>query len=430
MPLSRQSAHSPARSAKSADPSTARADELPPGLRYVSDTNPGCTRKRVGDHFVYFDRDGKRIRDAAEIARINALAVPPAYTNVWICADPRGHLQATGRDARGRKQYRYHPRWRETRDATKYDRMQAFGEALPKIRARVARDLGLPGMPRDRLVATVVRLLDTTLIRVGSAEYARDNRSYGLTTLCKKHLHVKAGLVRFRFRGKSGIEHDVEIDDPRVTRIIRRCMDLPGQELFQYIDDDGARHVIGSADINDYLREVSGADFTAKDYRTWAASVYTLRALRQHTLTDAAGSRRHLLATIKDCAALLRNTPAVCRRCYIHPVIVEAFENAGLDDIRVPARRRGLRADEGAFAALLAHNARRARREAKAALAPKRVNGVGRANGAKAGAKTANGSNGAAGGETRESDRVVKLLAKSRSVRAKPAPAGGRRQAA
>ncbi len=341
-------------------------DDLPPGLRYVSDAKAGCTRRRMGSRFVYFDPDGNRIRDPEEIARINALAVPPAYTDVWICADPRGHLQATGRDTRGRKQYRYHPRWRETRDANKYDRMQAFGEALPKIRARATRDLELPGMPRDRLVATVVRLLDTTLVRVGSVEYARDNRSYGLTTLRKRHLEVKSGQVRFRFRGKSGIEHDVSIDDPRVARIVRRCMDLPGQELFQYVDDDGARHAIGSADINDYLREASGADFTAKDYRTWAASVYALRALRQHTLTTAADARRHLIATIKEVATILRNTPAVCRRCYIHPAIIDAFEAAELGDICAAPRRRGLRVDECVFVALLAQIAKRARRAAKA----------------------------------------------------------------
>jgi DNA topoisomerase-1 len=414
MPATRKTANSTQPASAAANP----VEDLPPGLRYVSDAKAGCTRRRIGARFVYFDRDGKRIRDPAEIARINALAVPPAYTDVWICADPRGHLQATGRDARGRKQYRYHPRWRETRDANKYDRMQAFGEALPKIRARVARDLGLPAMPRNKLLATVVRLLDTTLIRIGSAEYARDNRSYGLTTLCKKHLEVKAGQVRFRFRGKSGIEHDVEIDDPRVARIVRRCMDLPGQELFQYVDDDGERRAIDSADINEYLREASEADFTAKDYRTWAASVYALRALRQHTLTTAAESRRHLLATIKEVAALLRNTPAVCRRCYIHPAVIDAFEAAELGEIRLPQRRRGLRVDESAFAALLAQNARRARRAAKATPAKK------------AGRRSVERANGAAQEQNEDAQRVVKLLAKSRRLRVKAAVEGGRRHAA
>jgi DNA topoisomerase-1 len=398
------------------DGATTHGGDLPPGLRYASDARPGCTRRRAGERFIYFDRDGRRIRDADEIARINALAVPPAYTDVWICADPRGHLQATGRDARGRKQYRYHPRWRETRDATKYDRMQSFGEALPKIRARVTRDLGLPAMPRDKLLAAVVRLLDSTLIRVGSVEYARDNRSYGLTTLRKKHLEVRSGQVRFRFRGKSGIEHDVAIDDPRVARIVRRCMDLPGQELFQYVDDDGVRHVIDSSAINDYLREASGADFTAKDYRTWAASVHALRALQQHTLSTAAEARRHLVATIRDVAGLLRNTPAVCRRCYIHPAIIEAFEAAELGDMRVPPRRRGLRADERAFAALLARHARRENRAAKAALPKGPGEGVARAEGSRV-------------DENGDAQRVVRLLAKSRSVRAKGTATGGRRHA-
>jgi DNA topoisomerase-1 len=340
---------------------------MPPSLRHADDTRPGYTRRREKDGFAYFDVSGKRIDDAREIARINALAIPPAYEDVWICPDARGHLQATGRDARGRKQYRYHPRWRETRDANKYDRMAAFSRALPKIRRRVARDQKLPGIPCDKVVAVIVQLLDTTLIRVGSVEYARDNQSYGLTTLRKKHLKIEAGQLRFRFRGKSGIEHDVTVDDPRIKRIVRRCAELPGHDLFQYLDEDGTRHTVGSADINDYLRRASGADFTAKDYRTWAGSVYALAALRRLVCSNAAQARHHVVATIKDVAGLLRNTPAVCRRCYIHPAVISAFEADELQDLQSGRAQRGLKVDEAAFAALLARAEQRAAKLARQA---------------------------------------------------------------
>lgn len=340
---------------------------MPPGLRHADDSKPGYTRKREKDGFAYFDVQGKRIEDEAEIQRINSLAIPPAYEDVWICPDPRGHIQATGRDVRGRKQYRYHPRWRETRDADKYERMAEFGRALPRIRARVARDLELPGMPCDKVIAAVVRLLDTTLVRIGSVEYARENQSYGLTTLRKKHVKVEAGQLRFKFRGKSGIEHDVTVDDQRVKRIVRRCADLPGHDLFQYLDDDGTRRTVGSADINDYLRRASGADFTAKDYRTWAGSVYALAALRRLVCGSAAEARRHIVATVKEVAGLLRNTPAVCRRCYIHPAVISAFESDQLQTLPPGQSRRGLKVDEVAFAALLAHAEKRAARLARQA---------------------------------------------------------------
>lgn len=311
-------------------------------------------------HFAYFDPSGRRIRDRDEIARIDALAIPPAYTDVWICPDPLGHLQATGRDARARKQYRYHPQWRETRDATKYERMAAFGDALPKIRARIRRDLRLPGMPWGKVVATVVRLLDITLVRVGSPEYARENNSYGLTTLRKRHAAVRAGHLRFRFRGKSGVEHDIDVDDPRIARIVRRCLDLPGHELFQYIDEAGMRRPVGSSDINDYLREASGADFTAKDYRTWAGSVLALAALRKiEPRGTARHVRSHVVETIKSVAATLRNTPAVCRRCYVHPTVIDAFEAGELHALPKGRTRQGLKADEAAFAALLRREKRR-----------------------------------------------------------------------
>jgi len=339
-------------------------EDLPPGLRYVDDSRPGYTRAWKNGAFVYFNTQGNPLSDDADIKRINALAIPPAYTNVWICPDSRGHLQATGRDARGRKQYRYHPHWRETRDATKYERMLAFSAVLPKLRARVTRDLELDGMPRDKVLATVVRLLDTTLIRVGSEEYARDNKSYGLTTLRKKHLSVKSGTLRFQFRGKSGIEHDVSVSDPRIARIIKRCMDLPGHDLFQYLDANGERHTVSSSDINDYLHDITGADFTAKDYRTWAGSVFALAALRKLAWETVTEARKHVVGTIKEVSKILRNTPAVCRKCYVHPAVIEAFEAGELADELPVSRRSGLKADEAVLATFLEKDAKRRAREA------------------------------------------------------------------
>ena len=339
-------------------------EDLPPGLRYVDDSRPGYTREWKNGAFVFFNTQGNPLSDDADIKRINALAIPPAYTNVWICPDSRGHLQATGRDARGRKQYRYHPHWRETRDATKYERMLAFSAVLPKLRARVTRDLELEGMPRDKVLATVVRLLDTTLIRVGSEEYARENKSYGLTTLRKKHLSVKSGTLRFQFRGKSGIEHDVSVNDARIARIIKRCMDLPGHDLFQYLDASGERHTVSSSDINDYLHDITGADFTAKDYRTWAGSVFALAALRKLAWETVTEARKHVVGTIKEVSKILRNTPAVCRKCYIHPAVIEAFEAGELADELPPSRRSGLKTDEATLAIFLEKDAKRRARDA------------------------------------------------------------------
>jgi DNA topoisomerase I len=339
-------------------------EDLPPGLRYVDDSRPGYTREWKNGAFIFFNTQGKELSDEADIKRINALAIPPAYTKVWICPDPRGHLQATGRDARGRKQYRYHPHWRESRDANKYERMLAFSVVLPKLRARVTRDLELDGMPRDKVLATVVRLLDTTLVRVGSEEYARENKSYGLTTLRKKHLSVKSGTLRFQFRGKSGIEHDVSVSDPRIARIVKRCMDLPGHDLFQYLDAEGERHTVSSSDINDYLHEISGADFTAKDYRTWAGSVFALAALRKLAWETVTEARKHVVGTIKEVSKILRNTPAVCRKCYVHPAVIEAFEAGELADQLPPSRRSGLKTDEAALAIFLQKDAKRRAREA------------------------------------------------------------------
>ncbi len=354
-----------AKTQKCAEVPKPSSDQVPPGLRYVDDSRAGYTRKAMRGAFAYFDTQGKRIADEREIRRIDSLAIPPAYTQVWICPDPRGHLQATGRDARGRKQYRYHPDWRATRDADKYERLLAFGAVLPKLRARVTRDLALDGIPRDKVLATVVRLLDTTLIRVGSEEYARENHSYGLTTLRKRHVKVSAGTLRFRFRGKSGIEHDVAVSDARIARIMKRCMDLPGQDLFQYLDADGARHVVGSADVNAYLREATGADFTAKDYRTWAGSVFALVALRKLEWDTVTEARKHIVGTIKEVARLLRNTPAVCRKCYVHPAIIGAFEAGELADAISVSRRRGLKNGEASLVVFLEKEAKRRAREAR-----------------------------------------------------------------
>jgi len=311
------------------------------------------------DPFDYYDTAGRLIRDAPTLARIRALAIPPAYEAVWICPDPDGHLQAVGRDARGRKQYRYHPRWREVRDANKYERMLAFGSALPRIRARVVRDMKARGMTREKVMATVVRLLDTTLIRVGNVSYARENHSFGLTTLRERHVKIRADSLRFQFRGKSGVQHDVAVTDRKVARIVKRCMDLPGHELFQYLDEEGKRHAVDSSGINAYLREASGGEFSAKDYRTWAGSVFALAALRKRPWESLGDARKHVVATVKEIASRLGNTPAVCRRCYVHPAVLEAYEADALQAALVGEPTggglpsRGLRRDERALFAFL-----------------------------------------------------------------------------
>jgi DNA topoisomerase-1 len=322
------------------------AETLPEPLRYVDDTRPGYTRRRERGRFVYFDTRGERIRDPVVIARINKLAIPPAYTDVWICPHANGHLQATGRDARGRKQYRYHPDWRAFRDADKYGRLLAFGAALPRVREAVTAQLAAPGLSRDKMLATVVYLLDVTLVRVGNAAYARENRSYGLTTLRNRHVEVRGNTVRFHFRGKSGVEHDVSVSDPRLARIIRRCVDLPGQELFQYIDEAGERRAVDSADVNTYLQSLTGADFTAKDYRTWAGSALALERLRGRAPASSADARRQVVEAIAAVAQRLGNTPAVCRKCYVHPAIVDAFAAGGLATLAPARARKGLRREE------------------------------------------------------------------------------------
>jgi DNA topoisomerase-1 len=316
------------------------------GLRYVRDDGPGIRREWTAEGPVYFSPGGRRIEDAPEVKRLNALAVPPAYREVWICPDARGHIQATGRDARGRKQYRYHARWREVRDATKFERMLEFGRALPGIRARVADDLERPGMPREKVLATVLRLLETTLIRVGNEEYARENRSYGLTTLRTRHVRVNGSELRFSFRGKSGRQHDVRISDRRIARIVRQCMDLPGQELFQYLDEEGERRVVDSSDVNDYLRGISGSEFTAKDYRTWAGSVLALAELTQRASDSPHEGKGHVVEVTKLVAERLGNTPAVCRKCYIHPGVIDAFQTGALANSLALRMRKSLNEDE------------------------------------------------------------------------------------
>ncbi|WP_420995487.1 DNA topoisomerase IB [Cupriavidus sp. 30B13] len=327
----------PAATVSASVPSSAAESGATPGaglaaaaaLHYVDDRAPGLTRRPLRSGFAYFTCAGARVRDAATLARIAALAIPPAWREVWICADPDGHLQATGFDARGRKQYRYHPGWEAVRDTDKYARMAAFGAALPRLRARIARDLCRHGMPREKVLAAVVRLLDATLVRVGNRRYARQNRTFGLTTLRRRHAQVRGARLRLRFTGKSGIEHDVSLADARVARIVRGCADLPGQHLFKYRDADGEVREVGSADVNAYLQEILGAEFTAKDFRTWAGSVHALAALRK---AQAAGGnesesarKKAVAATIRAVAQRLRNTVAVCRKCYVHPAVLDAF---------------------------------------------------------------------------------------------------------
>jgi DNA topoisomerase-1 len=329
------------------------SDVLPPDLHYVDDTQPGISRRKLRGKFCYFDPTGQRITEADEIKRLNALAVPPAYTEVWICADPRGHLQATGRDARGRKQYRYHARWREVRDADKYLRLRDFGLVLPKLRKQLEALLAAPGFSRDKVMATVITLLDATLIRIGNSQYARDNRSYGLTTLRSRHVEINGSAIRFQFRGKSGIEHQITVKDRRLARIVKRCQEIPGQNLFQYFDENGERHSVSSSDINTYLQSLTGADFTAKDYRTWAGSVLalaTLRELRWETEPDA---KRHMVEMVKNVATRLGNTPAVCRKCYIHPAVLDAFVLGTLVELPKPRARKGLTPEEVGLAMFL-----------------------------------------------------------------------------
>lgn len=339
--------------AKTAELGTAAA--TPPELAavadviYVSDSTPGIRRRLRRGKFLYLDPDGRPIRDRQEIARINKLAIPPAYRDVWICPDPRGHLQATGRDVRGRKQYRYHPRWIEIRDAQKYDRLLSFAAALPRIRAAVETHLAEPGLGRDKVMATVVALLDRTLIRVGNPRYVRENQSFGLTTLRNRHVAVEGSAIRFHFRGKSGIEHQVSVSHPRLARILKRCQELPGQQLFQYLDPEGRPRTVTSQDVNDYLRDWGKGDFTAKDYRTWAASALALEYFRKLRGTDPEDAKTRVTEVVARVAKQLGNTPAICRKCYIHPGLIESFVAGELAGLRRSRRLTRLRSEEVAL---------------------------------------------------------------------------------
>jgi len=322
------------------------------GLRHVTDADPGLRRVRAGTGFRYTDRRGRPIRDRRALARIRALVVPPAWSDVWICARADGHIQATGRDARGRKQYRYHPRWRAVRDETKHNRLLAFADALPRLRARVSADLARPGLAREKVLATVVRLLERTLIRVGNEEYAHANGSFGLTTLRDEHVRVARGAVTFRFRGKGGIMRVVELSDARLARIVKRCRDLPGFELFQYVDRSGKPQRIGSADVNAYVRTIGGEDFTAKDFRTWAGTVLTALALQKIGVADSpTRAKRNVVRAIEASSQLLGNTPAICRKCYVHPAVVDAYLDG--ETIATARPAAGLGAEEAAVVALL-----------------------------------------------------------------------------
>jgi len=325
------------------------------GLRWTSDEGSGIRRARAGRAFRYVRPTGGPVTDAETLARIRSLAVPPAWTDVWICPDAHGHIQATGRDAKGRKQYRYHPRFRAVREETKYDRLVELGRALPRIRERVEKDMARRGLPREKVLATVLRLLEKTLIRVGNEEYARANRSFGLTTLNNRHVRVRGPRIHFRFRGKSGKVHEFGIEDAELSRIVKRCQDLPGQELFQYRDRKGRRRGVGSGDVNAYLAEVSGRDFTAKDFRTWAGSVRAWWALAAKPAPPSPAQRRRAVNdAIKEVSRRLGNTPATCRKAYVHPAVVDAYLEGSLRPRR-PGRARAsaLRPSETALLKLL-----------------------------------------------------------------------------
>ena len=324
------------------------------GLRYVASTAAGLSREPASKGFRYRAPEGKLVKDAETLARIAALAIPPAWTDVWICPHPLGHLQATGRDARGRKQYRYHARWRTSRDEVKYERMIRFGQALPAIRERVEADLARPGLPREKVLATIVHLLQATMMRIGNEEYARTNKSYGLTTLRVRHVRIDGSEVRFQFRGKSGVQHDVSVADRRMARIIARMRELPGQDLFQYVDDDGVQHAIGSADVNDYLREISGEDYTAKDFRTWSGTVLAALALAECVpCTCVTEGKKNVVRAIELVAGRLGNTPAICRKCYVHPVVIDAYLDGSIGTALKPSPLHGLTPEETAVIALL-----------------------------------------------------------------------------
>ncbi|HKO88436.1 MAG TPA: DNA topoisomerase IB [Burkholderiales bacterium] len=312
------------------------------GLCFSSDNDPGIRRKRSGRGFSYVDENGVRIEDESVLQRIRSLAIPPAYKEVWICTKANGHLQATGIDARGRKQYRYHPDWRAVRDADKFARLCDFGRALTRIRKRVSADLKLPGLARDRVIATVVRLLDRTSIRIGNEQYARENKSYGLTTLRTRHVRLRGNLIQFEFRGKSGVLHSISVTDPLAAEVVRGCLDLPGQELFQYLDDTGARRTVTSSDVNAYLCAAGGQDFSAKDFRTWYATMDALEMLSALQFETQREAKAHIKESLHRIAQRLGNTPTMCRKAYVHPGVLQAFMEGRLSSV-VRAGRRNKR---------------------------------------------------------------------------------------
>lgn len=339
------------------DPETAAREA---GLKYVADDEPGIARRRRGKGWSYHRPDGELIADADEKERLQGLAIPPAWTDVWICPDPRGHLQATGRDDRGRKQYRYHPDWRAVRDVAKYARMVPFGRSLPKIRRTVSGNLRREGLPRKKVLAAAVRLLDRTLVRVGNTEYARENDSYGLTTLRDKHVEFNGTGFRLSFRGKGGKRVEVEVDDPRLAEVVKRCRDVPGYELFQYYDEEGRKRPIESGDVNEYLREIADEEFSAKDFRTWAGTLYAAAELITCGPCDDEKQReKNVREAIEKVADRLGNTAAVCRSCYVHPVVIERYVDGTLVDALRPSgwpeveKTPGLTREESAVLALL-----------------------------------------------------------------------------
>jgi DNA topoisomerase-1 len=361
--MSQPIAVAPDRSSSALSPDVLRATAKTANLRYVSDRSHGIRRERSGDGFDYISANGAKIIDEDELMRIRKLAIPPAYQDVWICPYPNGHIQATGRDARGRKQYRYHPRWRAVRDEGKYGKMLIFGTVLPAIRAQVERDLSKRGLPREKVLAAIVRLLEGTLIRVGNEEYAKTNNSFGLTTLRNRHVRVDGGSrIRFDFRGKSGTEHHINLHDRKLAAIVQRCQELPGQELFQYLDDHGQPHTVGSDDVNEYLRDITGEEITAKDFRTWAATNLAALALQRLEAFDSgAKAKKNVVQAVEAVAKMLGNTPAICRKCYIHPAIFGGYLDGTLletlkqrSDETLADPGHGLRAEEAAVIGFLA----------------------------------------------------------------------------
>jgi DNA topoisomerase I len=351
------------------------------GLRYVSHWKPGMTRKRNRKGFSYLTADGTAVRDAETLARIRSLAIPPAWQNVWICPSAEGHIQATGYDVRRRRQYRYHPRWREVRDQEKYGRVIGFAQALPGIRRRVDRHLKRTGLPREKVLAAVVHLLEATLIRVGNDEYAKSNHSFGLTTMRDEHAQVDGSMICFEFLGKGGRKHEIDLKDRRLARIVAQCQELPGQELFQFVDEKGDVRDVGSHDVNEYLREISGEDFTAKDFRTWAGTLLAATILQEFKEFDSqAAAKRNVVRAIEHVAGRLGNTKAVCRKCYIHPAVIDAYlEKSLIETVREETERelreelKSLRPEEAAVLALLR---KRMQRELREAEGPKRSSGA------------------------------------------------------